>query len=188
MSRGRPLSLISHWRVRKWTWVTFPHPAPVLFMGVSPGVSGNPKQFWKAGFKRVEVNSNTLRRLRFEENFEHQKRFIFFMSLFSQYECAAIQQQVSKGSTISTIKYSLGRLMRTDANWLVCHNTQGRGGGGAENLNVCREKRILRTWSKYIVRLSQWQVAALFYEYAAELVVLLAHDDKILRYISAWSL
>lgn len=67
--------------------------------------------------------------------------------------------------------------------WYV--TTLRDGEGGAENLNLCREKRILRTWSKYTVRFSQWQVAALFYEYAAELVVLLAHDDKILRYISA---
>lgn len=53
---------------------------------------------------------------------------------FLQYECAATKQSSSgKGNTISTIKYSLGRLMRTDANWLVCYNTQGRGreiGGG----------------------------------------------------------
>ena len=35
---------------------------------------------------------------------------------------------------LSEIKYSLGRLMRTNANWLVCCNTQGGaqkiGGGG----------------------------------------------------------
>ncbi|KAL9969231.1 hypothetical protein ACROYT_G021424 [Oculina patagonica] len=35
-----------------------------------------------------------------------------------QFECAA-SKQVGEGSKISTIKYSLGRLSRTDANWLV---------------------------------------------------------------------
>jgi len=81
--------------------------------------------------------------------------------LFLQYECVATKQvQVSKGSTISTIKYSLGRLMRTDANWLVRYNTEGRGGkiGGrgswAENIYACRKKRVPRTLSKYVARLS----------------------------------
>ena len=66
--------------------------------------------------------------------------------LFLQYECAATKQD-SKNSTVSTIKYSLGRLMRTNANWLVCYNTQGRAqkmggegrGGVLKMLCVCRE-------------------------------------------------
>ena len=80
---------------------------------------------------------------------------------FLQYECAATKQvKVGKGSTISTIKYSLGRLMRTNANWRVCYNTQGRAwkiareeGGGTENVLRLQGKLSTRTLSKYVVRL-----------------------------------
>ena len=77
---------------------------------------------------------------RFQSSFNHSL-YTFIkgrnLLLFLQYECAATKQ-VRKDSTISTIKHSLGRLMRTNANWLVCYNTQGRtqkmgewrGGGG----------------------------------------------------------
>ena len=87
---------------------------------------------------------------RFQSSFNHSL-YTFIkgrnLLLFLQYECAATKQ-VSKNSTIiSTIKYSLGRLMRTNANWLVCYNTQGRAqkmggegrGGELKMLCVCRE-------------------------------------------------